>query len=100
MTKYIDALGYYFNGYDSKGKAIYKHYPKEKEYIQGNIRPIFFTGRIKRYSSKNPKEKGMRMGTIRIPATREALRKTAEWNIKYGAEDYQKAGRRLLRKVI
>lgn len=98
--KYIEAFGYYFDGYDSSGKPKYTHYSKDKEYIQGNIRPMFFTGRIKKYSSKNPKIKGMRMGIIRIPATKEALIKTAKWNIKYGSESYQEAGKRLLKKVM
>lgn len=80
--KYIEAL---------KGWRGYK----KSELIKGKYRPIFFS-KLKYYSSS----KSDRKDVIRVLATKENLRKTAEFNINYGAESYQKAGRRLLKKVM
>ena len=89
MPKYMEALWGYFDGYDESRKAIYSPYPRSKGYIQGKYRPLF--GKIRLYKSKKiPKGKmWIRKGYIRVPATRENIRKHLEWNLG-GSEGYQR----------
>jgi len=84
--KYIEAL------------VGWKGYRKS-ELLEGRYRPIFFSSEgLKLWSSKTSKEKRYTSFT-RVPATKENLIKTAYFNINYGDDAYQEAGKKLLKKL-
>lgn len=87
--KYIEALKGW-TGYD------------KSELLEGKYRPIFFGRKVVYYKKRKIKPDWLHSerNKVRVPATKENLRKTALFNIKYGSEYYQKVGRRLLKKVI
>lgn len=70
--RYIEAL---------KGWKGYK----KSELIKGKYRPIF--GKIRIYRSKKVKDNDR---YVRVPATRENIRKQLLFNYRYGAESYRK----------
>jgi hypothetical protein len=97
--KYMEAIWGYFDGYDAQGRAKYKPIEKSREYIQGKYRPIF--GRVKLFSSREipAKDLWVKTGMLRIPATRENIRKQLDFNIKHGSEWYQEISRKKMRKM-
>jgi hypothetical protein len=97
--KYMEAFWGYFDGYDAKGKAVYKPVGRSKEFIQGKYRPIF--GRVKLYQGKKipANVSGIKTGMLRIPATKENIRKQLDFNIKHGSEWYQEISRKKMKKM-